>query len=583
MAAEVYYEDGVGSQNRGLHEEAILNFNKAIAADPKYHLAYAKKGESLQILERDLEALEAYNKILALKPDSYVAYNNKGEILRKLGRDEEAIENLIIAISLKPDYYEAYNNKAMSLDNLGRHEEALECYNKAIELHLDYDYAFNNKGYMLRNLGVNDGAVEQYKLAIAMKPDVALYHCNIAGPLLALGREEEAFEHLTKARTLLGASKQHLTKRRQHVSSKDVDFMQATLKKVFEMQGTVDDTSGTLGSLEANNRTIKSMKASFAEFQEHKRRVLASLDFQKGSDLTNLNGLNVGIKDYKKKAIEVEEKVRETNVELKKAKEELQSNLKTYNQKLEENLSQKGLSHENIERLKSYFHGFMDTFSSCYNTSRLVERGQVHLDGIDDVVDFLSTLGSFYPYVKDVMASGVTEIEDFLTSKEMIHTSRIMLHLASDSAHMNQLAGEIAYDILMHERVQDTILSMPENEGNQPFEERLKNLAKYCKRVGGDFNSFLYANKYHTLERRIGNSDASSLVEVWLEGNLIGVHARKLFVNMVVEAYSGAVVMATAVDQQDTTANNSPTKIVAPRASGEVAVYKKKSSCCNMF
>ncbi len=70
------------------HEEALATYNKALAIDPDFALAWHIKGLPLEKLERYEEALHAFEKTLAIDPNSAMAFQNKQNLLNKLGRTD---------------------------------------------------------------------------------------------------------------------------------------------------------------------------------------------------------------------------------------------------------------------------------------------------------------------------------------------------------------------------------------------------------------------------------------------------------------------------------------------------------------
>ena len=71
------------------HSAAIALFNQAIKKDPKFHLAYEKKGSSLQSLKQYDKAIEAYSKSYQLQPTE-VSLFNRANCYIKIGEKEKA-------------------------------------------------------------------------------------------------------------------------------------------------------------------------------------------------------------------------------------------------------------------------------------------------------------------------------------------------------------------------------------------------------------------------------------------------------------------------------------------------------------
>ena len=115
-------------------DEAIVQYQKAIQADPKFSYAYNGWGIALQDLNRPEEAIAQYRKAIELDPKYAYAYYNWGNALLDLKRPEEAIAQFQIATELDPKDVYAYNNWGLALEKLNRPEEAKQKFQKAHEL-----------------------------------------------------------------------------------------------------------------------------------------------------------------------------------------------------------------------------------------------------------------------------------------------------------------------------------------------------------------------------------------------------------------------------------------------------------------
>lgn len=115
-------------------------------------------------------ALDLIDQVLKLTPSNGIAYSNKGNILNQLGRNDEALINYDIAIRLIPQYAETYNNKANTLQDLHRYEDSLVWYDKALAIHPQYVEAYCNKGNALEWLGRHQEAMECFDMAITTDP-----------------------------------------------------------------------------------------------------------------------------------------------------------------------------------------------------------------------------------------------------------------------------------------------------------------------------------------------------------------------------------------------------------------------------
>ena len=122
----------------GQLDASISAYNKALAINPGFALAFNNKGNSCQEQGKLKEAIEAYEKALSIEPNYAAAYSNMGRALTKQGKLKEAIKAYRKALAIKPDYAQAHNNIGMSLEEQGKLNEAIEAYEKALSIEPDF-------------------------------------------------------------------------------------------------------------------------------------------------------------------------------------------------------------------------------------------------------------------------------------------------------------------------------------------------------------------------------------------------------------------------------------------------------------
>jgi len=301
------------------------------------------------------------------------------------------------------------------------------------------------------------------------------------------------------------------------------------------------------------------------------------LDFKKCSEL-NANELEAIRKEIMKAQNEINGlKVQsdKTKEKLNQVEKELDNKMDDFHKKLVSTLtSQQGLKKKDVEKLQEYFSAFLDTFSSCYNTSQIVESGQLELDKGNDVVDILSTLASFSPFFGEAISNGISKIGEFFTMKEMKTNARKMLNLAADTVHMSQIAGEIGYKILVDRKVQKVILKSSEKMLNKGFESKLQKMIGFCADLGEKIETKLYTERYKTSARKLGNNDAMELIELWLgrsgSDEAKEEEIKKAFVEKILEIYEN-------FDQEEEEKANHGETLGDSKRSGA------KANCCNIF
>jgi lipoprotein NlpI len=94
---------GIVYWRMGQLDQAIADYNKAIATEPNYVPAY--DGRALAYRDKNLteKAIADYDTALRLDPEDAFAYENRGRAELHLGRIEAAIEDLSMVVALEPD------------------------------------------------------------------------------------------------------------------------------------------------------------------------------------------------------------------------------------------------------------------------------------------------------------------------------------------------------------------------------------------------------------------------------------------------------------------------------------------------
>lgn len=123
--AEALNGAGYSLARRQQWEDAILAYQKAMAADPRFSWPPSNLAR-LYIARKDYtQALEWLQKAVALNPDHLRAVQNLGWTLNEMGRREEALAAYQRALTLDPDDAWTHANIGWALLKLGRESEAV--------------------------------------------------------------------------------------------------------------------------------------------------------------------------------------------------------------------------------------------------------------------------------------------------------------------------------------------------------------------------------------------------------------------------------------------------------------------------
>jgi len=199
---DVHNTLGVALTLLGRLDEAIENFQQALALKPDFPEAHGGLGNALRLQGRLQEAASQYEKMLAMRPDDAGAHNNFAGVLMMLGRANEAIAQYALAIAAKPNYAETHFNLGNTFDAIGDPAKAAIAYQTALTIRPDFPQAHNKLGDVLQKLGRPIEAEAHYRRAIGIAPNVAHSHRNLGDVLAALNRNQEAILAYKRAITL---------------------------------------------------------------------------------------------------------------------------------------------------------------------------------------------------------------------------------------------------------------------------------------------------------------------------------------------------------------------------------------------
>jgi len=176
----------------GSYGQALANFDKALALQPRHADALANRAEALRELGHYDEALASCDRALALRTTHADALNNRAAALIDLARFDEALASCDRALAGRPDFALAHNNRGNALFGLERFDDAVASFDKALAP--DLVMALANRGLAQVELDRIDEALASYAEAQALQPDFADGHWDDAVLRLLIGDYGRGFE-----------------------------------------------------------------------------------------------------------------------------------------------------------------------------------------------------------------------------------------------------------------------------------------------------------------------------------------------------------------------------------------------------
>ena len=143
-----YNSRGAIYGEKGLLDQALMDFNKSIELDSNYAEAYSNRGSAYSNKGLLDQALADLSKAIELQPGNGKIYGNRGAVYQNKGLLDNAILDFNKSIELEPNFSVAYHNRGSVYEMKGLFDKALMDFNRAIEL----NPAFADTYYKRANL-----------------------------------------------------------------------------------------------------------------------------------------------------------------------------------------------------------------------------------------------------------------------------------------------------------------------------------------------------------------------------------------------------------------------------------------------
>lgn len=179
-------------------EPAQAAATKALAIDRNLASVHVTLGDLYTETGRNDLAAQELNEALRLDARSAEAHHGLAELYYRQGRTSDAEAEFQKAIDLAPDDWRFPNEMGIYYIRTGQMEKAVAVQREAVRLAPDNPRAITNLGLALRRSGKTREAIDAYQRAIAIEPGFNRYS-NLGVALDEDGRPQEAVEAYRKA------------------------------------------------------------------------------------------------------------------------------------------------------------------------------------------------------------------------------------------------------------------------------------------------------------------------------------------------------------------------------------------------
>ncbi len=139
--AELGWRAGNAALEQRQFEQAVAQYDAAIAADPQFALAYVSRGNAYLGLSNYDAAISDYSNALAMDGALAEAFRARGELYWSIGDLTNAEQDFATLVQLRPDDSADASRYAFLLYELGRHGELEQFYRNVYSADQRRDWA----------------------------------------------------------------------------------------------------------------------------------------------------------------------------------------------------------------------------------------------------------------------------------------------------------------------------------------------------------------------------------------------------------------------------------------------------------
>jgi tetratricopeptide (TPR) repeat protein len=185
-------------RRQGSLDDALAEFERAIATNPKLTVAYMGAGDIYREKGDYPMAVERYGKAAEIEPSNFNAQYLHGLMLQLIDRVAEAVRAYLRALAIRPDDFNTNLNLATAYLQLQEPNQGITYAERAVRLDSRSAPARVNLGAIYSALGRNEDAVVEYQQAAELTELSAPLLLNLAESYGKSQRYEEMVNTLDR-------------------------------------------------------------------------------------------------------------------------------------------------------------------------------------------------------------------------------------------------------------------------------------------------------------------------------------------------------------------------------------------------
>ncbi|MFJ8856466.1 tetratricopeptide repeat protein, partial [Streptomyces sp. NPDC102437] len=151
-------------------EEALTEFDQAIATEPHNILALVHRGETHYWLGQNTQAITDFTAALDLDPTNARALGSRGEAHRAAGRYDQAVADLTAALDLDPTNAWILTHRGEAHRQAGRYDQAVADLTAALDLDPTNAWILTQRGVTHQQADRYDQAITDFTAALDLDP-----------------------------------------------------------------------------------------------------------------------------------------------------------------------------------------------------------------------------------------------------------------------------------------------------------------------------------------------------------------------------------------------------------------------------
>ena len=183
-------------------EKSLLDFNRAIALDPKDNESLVRRGAVYVALGRIERGLDDLDQAVARDPNSATTRDARGRAHLARNDFARAIADFDAALRLEPTLTSARLNRGIAHDRMEDYASAIDAFTAVIEQTPSSAGAFNNRGTSHAKRGRTEQAIEDFSQAILLDPRFAGAYFNRGQAIFLKGDKDRALADYIQARQI---------------------------------------------------------------------------------------------------------------------------------------------------------------------------------------------------------------------------------------------------------------------------------------------------------------------------------------------------------------------------------------------